>query len=347
MWEDPPIYPSKSADKRMLSDWYNPLKDTAFDTEVYVFQGSKPGGKFLLLGGTHPNEPGGTLAAVTMVENIYCDTGTMYIIPRANHSAFTHTDPMEAEPQFFHISLKNGGERVFRFGSRKTNYIHQWPEPTIFNHQTGTKLGGSETLNLNRSYPGKTDGFATERLAYAIVKLIKDEQIDVACDLHESSPEYPVNDAIVFHQDADELSIIAQMSMEMEDIEIKLEESPLNLRGLSHREWGDETDAAAVLIEVCNPSQGRMRGKTDEALILTGIDKFYLRAAQRKQLYAPYDENGYPLDLRVARHITTVNTLIDSWNMLHEDKAIFLEDVPSYEDILNSGLGFYLKNGEI
>jgi len=343
MWNDPLIKPGTGVTEiKMLSDWFSKIKDTAFDTPVYVLKGSEEGGKFLLLGGTHANEPTGAVAAITLIENLSVDSGTLYIIPWANHSAVTHTDPMEGAPQFYSIDVADGTRRVFRFGSRKTNSIHQWPDPTIYNHPMGGQLGGSETLNLNRSYPGRIDGTPTEQLAYAILQLINKEKIDIACDMHESSPEYPVNDAIVFHQDAGELAITAQMMMEMEDIIIRLEESPINLRGLSHREWGDSSDTLAVLLEVANPSQGRMRGKTDEALVVTGKDKFYVRAAERGQLFAPYDESGYSIDLRAARHISTVSALIESWNMLYEDKMILLEDMPSYDEILEKGLGFYL-----
>ena len=52
-----------------LSD-YNPnLKGTANDVEVYVFDSGVPGGKALIYGGTHTNEVGSMLSAVTYLEN--------------------------------------------------------------------------------------------------------------------------------------------------------------------------------------------------------------------------------------------------------------------------------------
>jgi len=345
MWEDPVLYPAKGlSEKVMLSNWFSEIKGTAFDTPVYVFKGSEPGGKVLLLGGTHANEPAAAITAITVLENIKSvDRGTVYVLPWANHSAVTHTDEMEGNPQFFSIDTGKDSERTFRYGSRRTNSTHQWPDPTIYIHQKGTKLGGQEVLNLNRCYPGRKNGYGTEQLAYAITELIREEDIDLAIDLHESSPEYPVNNAIVFHQEAAELAVTAQMMMEMEGVDIRLEESPTNLRGLSHREWGDSTEVQAVLFEVSNPSQGRMRGESSEELIVTGKDKFYVEAAKRDQLYVPYDKEGYPLKLRVARHIETFQAFVETWNMLHPDKMISLSGLPGYSETLEKGLGPYLK----
>lgn len=344
MWKDPPIVPGQGvAEMKMLSEWLPQLAGTKSDTEVYIIKGAQEGGRFLLLGGTHPNEPGGTLAAVVMIENVSALAGTMYVIPRSNHSAFTHNDAMEGAPQFFSVQLPDGSQRVFRFGSRRTNPISQWPDPTIYNHPTGSTMGGGEVSNLNRTYPGREAGYATEKVAAAIMNLVKQENIDLVCDLHESSPEYPVNNAIVFHQNAAELAIMTQMMLEMEGVDIRLEESPTTLRGLTHREIGDNSDAQVVLFEVANPSQGRLRGKTTQELVTEGVDKFYLQASKDGKLFAPYDESGYPLNLRVARHVISVRVLLDSWNMMYADKTILLSDVPTYERLLDEGIGTFLN----
>ncbi len=340
MWEDPPIVPGKwrnrdkNAERVVAIDWRN------HDGHGSVhYQGSEEGGKFLNFWVEHIRTiRGGTLAAVVFVENVSAISGTIYVIPRSNHSAFTHNDAMEGAPQFFSIELPDGTERVFRFGSRRTNPISQWPDPTIYLHPTGATLGGGEVSNLNRPFPGREDGYSTEKGAAAIMNLVLEEGIDLVCDLHESSPEYPVNNAIVFHQDSAELAIMTQMMLEMEGIDIRLEESPINLRGLTHREIGDNSDAQVVLLEVSNPSQGRLRGKTTEDLVTKGIDKFYLQASKDGKLFAPYDETGYPLDLRVARHVATIRVLVDSWNMMFPERMILLSDIPPYEGLVD-GLG--------
>lgn len=340
-----PVFQSPGAtDIVKLSNWFDGIENTSMDTDVYVFDSGVEGGSVLILGGTHANEPAAALSAIVLAENINVSMGKVYIIPYANNSAITHNDAMEGAPEFYHIELPDGSTREFRFGSRRTNPIDQWPDPTLYNHQSGSTLGGGEVSNLNRCYPGDPNGYPTEKLAYAIVELVKNENIDIVIDMHESSPEYPVNDAIVFHQDAAELAIMAQMMLEMEEVQIRLEESPVNLRGLSHREIGDATDAMVLLLEVANPSQGRLRGKTNEELVVTGLDKFYVQAAEDGKLYAPYDENGYPLSLRVARHISTINSIIQSWDMMSE-KMIMIDNIPAYSDVIND-IGSFLDGKE-
>lgn len=63
-----------------LSD-YNPnLKDTPGDVDIYVFDSGIPGGKALIYGGTHTNEVGSMLNAVTYLENVKCEEGTLYVM---------------------------------------------------------------------------------------------------------------------------------------------------------------------------------------------------------------------------------------------------------------------------
>ena len=132
MWQDQPIYPGPGVTEvRMLSDYNPALKGTHGDTEIYVLDSGNPGASILVLGGTHPNEPSGVVAAVTLIENCQPKTGVLYVIPRANHSAFTCTDPQEGAPMFFTIATP-GGDRTFRFGSRATNPIDQWPDSDVY-----------------------------------------------------------------------------------------------------------------------------------------------------------------------------------------------------------------------
>jgi len=55
---------------KMLSDWFPGIKNTAGDTEVYVMKGQDDGTSMLVLGGTHPNEPAGHMAAIVLIENV-------------------------------------------------------------------------------------------------------------------------------------------------------------------------------------------------------------------------------------------------------------------------------------
>lgn len=338
-----PIYPGPGVtEQRMLSDWFPGIKDTAADTPVYVLQGEEPGNSMLVLGGTHPNEPAGQLSAVLLIENAQLSVGTLYVIPRTNNSAFTTTDPQEGAPMRFTIDTPNG-ERWFRFGSRATNPVHQWPDPEIYVHaSSGQRLSGSETRNINRSYPGRPDGTLTEKASYAIAEMIRKENIDITIDLHEASPEYPTINAVVAHEDAMELASWALLNMQMEGMDIMLEPSPKNLHGLTHRELGDFTDTYAVLMETANASQGRLRGRTNEALVVEGKDKFYVRAAQYGRLYVPFDENGHPLNERVARHVTGILQFAQAYNDLGLG-AIAIDNMPTFTQINENGVGAYLN----
>ena len=326
-----------------LSDYLPALKGTRGDSDIYILQGKEPGGSVLILGGTHPNEPAAFLTTVLLVENLKVDKGTVYIIPRANGSAMSHNDPQEASPQRFTIKTPYG-ERWFRFGSRATNPLDQWPDPDVYIHAaSGQKLSGNETRNLNRAYPGRADGTYTEKVAYAITELIKKNDINMEIDLHEASPEYPVINAIVAHERAMPISSQVVMNMEFEDIQIGLEPSPPSLHGLTHRELGDYTNTYAVLMETANASQGRLRGKTDESLVLTGKDPTYVKAQKIGRLFVPYDENGHPIEERVGRHLTGVVQHIIVMGENEPDKEIIIEGLPSYEDLQKNGVGAYLK----
>ena len=343
MWQDQPIYPGPGVTEvRMLSDYNPALKGTNGDTEIYVLDSGNPGASILVLGGTHPNEPSGVVAAVTLIENCQPKTGVLYVIPRANHSAFTCTDPQEGAPMFFTISTP-GGDRTFRFGSRATNPIDQWPDSDVYVHRTsGQTLSGSETRNLNRAYPGSNSGTFTERVTYGITELVKQRDVKITVDLHEASPEYTTVNAIVAHQDAMELASWAAMDMQLEGMKISIEASPTNLHGLSHRELGDFTDTMATLMETANASQGRLRGRTSADLVVTGVDHYYYLAGQYGALYVDFPETGIPIDERVARHICGIEQLCSAYNELGNELSIDLGDLPSYREIVATGIGAYL-----
>jgi hypothetical protein len=328
-----------------LSDYFPGIESTAFDTDVYFLEGEEPGGTALILGGTHPNEPASSVTAITVLENAVVTRGRLIVIPRADRSGFTCTEPQEGYPEFYRIETPSGTRR-FRYGSRGTCPIHQWPDPVIYVNGSGQQLAGSEVRNLNRSYPGDPHGYLTERLAYAIVELIRQEEIDLSLDLHEASPEYPVINAMVAHENAMDLAVEAAMLLEFEGIQIGVEPSPTNLRGLSHREWGDATDTKAILMESANPAQGRLRGPTNEALIVEGRDRYYLRAAELGLLFVPFGKEGSPLAERVGRHLQTVSMLLDVFTTHYPDRSITVDNLPSLSEVMQNGLGIYLASPE-
>ena len=319
----------------MLSEWNPNLKGTNGDTPVYVLNGKEPGGSALILGGTHPNEPSGYMGAFTFIETAVIEKGTVYVIPYTNHSAATHNDPGEGNIQYFTITTKSG-ERTFRFGSRATNPIDQWPDPDVYVHNpSGQQMSGSETRNINRAYPGVADGNLTERMAYGVAALIRDKDIDITFDLHEASPEYPVINATVAHQDAMTLASEGCINLLMGGIEMSLEQSPTNMHGLTHRELGDYTDTMAILMETANASQGRLRGASGAAQAIGGLDKFYVIEEKLDMLAVPFDESGHPIEERVGRHLQGIYEYVAAFNNVEAEagEEIVISGVPTYTEM--------------
>ena len=344
-----PLYPSAGlTEQKLLSDYYPGLKGTPVDTEVFIFRGEKAGATMLVLGGTHPTEPSGIIGATLIMENASVSEGTLIVIPRLNKSALSHTDPQDATPLGVHIETPNG-TRYFRVGSRMTNPVHQWPDPDIYYHNAGQLLTGKETRNVDRTYPGRTDGNLTEKICYGVVQLINAEKVDITIDLHEGPPEYPTIDVMVTHQRAMDLAGMAALNLAFEGVSIKVDASPENLHGFSHRELGDHTETLSILAETVNPVMGRLAGKKNEALMLEGKDKFYQYASENSdRLNTVYTEEGKPLNLRVARHVEMVLQIAEAYNMMGEGGLLLIEGVPSYAEIMENGMGNYLliKNQE-
>ena len=312
------LIPAPGFNLHMLSEWEPGLKGTNADTPVYIQEGEKPGGTVYIQGGIHANEPAGFMAAIMILERAHVKQGRLIVVPFVSMSARTHNSPQDAAPQTFKIDQPGGKFRVFKFGSRATNPVDQWPDPDIYIHQPSKqKLDGSSRSNMNRSFPGSLNDGITQRAGYAVMQLLKKEKVNLAFDLHEASPEYPVVNAMVAHENASELA--AMVCMELEG------------RGIPMR-----------LMESGNPSQGRLRGKTDEALVLTGKDKAYLKASKMGLLFIPY-EGDQPIALRTARHVTAVKIAMDTLGTLVEGKDVAVENIPTYEDIKDKGIGPWLN----
>ncbi|MCF8346233.1 MAG: hypothetical protein K9G38_03405 [Bacteroidales bacterium] len=339
-----PLYPSEGLTSTvMLSDYLPALKGTNGDTKIYFFDSGKPGATVMLGGGTHPNEPAGYMASVLVMENIMVDKGRVIVIPRMNNSGFTCTDPMEAYPQSFTIK-GDSGKRTFRMGSRGTNPLDQWPDPIVFSHpQSGQQFSGLESRNLNRNYPGKPKGTITQKVAYAITQLIIQEDVTIAFDLHEAAPEIPIINAIVYHERSEDIAMYSILELEFENLKYAPEMSPINFHGLSHREWGDYTDTYPFLMETSSPVQGRIRGKTNEAMILNGYSENYKIAKETGALRIVYRDEGEQLDHRVGRHVAGFKAITNSYNLLHPENTVTFSGLPDYSEITENGIGNYLN----
>jgi hypothetical protein len=336
--------PGVTAVKR-LSDYFGPLKGTANDAPVYVLEGPEPGGAFLLLCGTHPEEPAGRLAGWIFAENAAISKGRLFVILTANRSASMVTRLGGAYPPDYTIDTPSGG-RTFRMGDRWSSPLDQWPDPEAYVHYPSRQeLAYIDIRNLNRAFPGRPDGTLTERTGHAILELIRKERIDVAIDLHEAELQYPVISTIVTHEKGADLATLASMMISSEEpFGIGVENSPKALRGLSHREIGDHTDAISLLLEAPEPFLDATRGRTDRKLLLTGQDEFVVRAGKRGLLFEKIDEAGWPIDLRVGRHTSAILRILEIWSGDNPDRAVLVSDVPRYDEVVKNGTGAYLKD---
>jgi hypothetical protein len=174
--------------------------------------------------------------------------------------------------------------------------------------------------------------------------MIVEEKVDLNIDLHEAWPEYPFINAMGANQKNADLITLAALAMRMEGIDIRVEMSPEKFRGLTYRELGDYTQAWTVLAESPGPGIGRIRGITDENLFVEGKDAFYVEAAQLGRTFIPYDDNGWPLQVRVARHLATVNALAAAYSDLNPDKPISFVNMPSYDEVASVPAGRWLNS---
>ena len=346
LWKDDLIIPSPYVTEiKRLSDYFPPIKGTRGDTRIFFIDSGKPGATVLVMGGIHPDETSGIMTALALVETIKTESGRLIVIPQCNNSALTHNFPQEAHPMYLHHELPDGARRVFRGGSRGANPVDYWPDPEVFSHyQTGQKLSGEEVRNLNRGFPGVERGTFIERVAFAITEVVRKEAVDLNIDLHEAWPEYPFINAMGAHQKNIDLVTLAAFEMRVAGVDIRVEMSPEKFRGLTYRELGDHTDAWSVLAETSGPQMGRLRGITDECLFIEGRDQFYVDASRLGRTFVPYDEKGWPLSVRVARHLATVDALCRIYTEMNPDKPITFANMPPYDEAASVPVGTWLNS---
>jgi hypothetical protein len=338
------LSPGVSEVKR-LGDYFPGIKGTVNDSLVYILEGEKQGGTFLLLGGTHPEEPAARLAAWIFVENARMDRGRLLVILSANRSGTTVTRLGGGYPPDYTIHT-SWGEQKFRMGDRWSNPLDQWPDPEVYIHYPSKQeLAYVDIRNLNRTWPGRANGTLTEKTCYAMTELIRRENVNIVIDLHEAELQYPVISTIVAHEKGQDLAAMASMIISgTEGFDIGMENSPYALRGLSHREIGDNTDAISLLLETPEPFLDATRGRTDRALLLDGKDKFVMKAGEHGLLFEKMDENGWPIDKRVGRHCSSVLQIAELWTEEYPDLSVEITNIPRYLEIIERGTGSYFHD---
>jgi len=341
--KEPVVLSPGVSDVKSLSDYYAGIEGTVNDASVYILEGKKEGGTFLILGGTHPEEPAARLAAWIFAENAHVNQGKLVVILSANRSATTVTRLGGGYPPDYTIDTPWGSQK-FRMGDRWSNPLDQWPDPEVYIHYPSKQeLAYVDIRNLNRTWPGRANGTLTEKTCYAMTELIRREKVDIVIDLHEAELQYPVISTIVAHEKGQDLAAMASMMISgTEGFDIGMENSPYALRGLSHREIGDHTEAISLLLETPEPFLDATRGRTDRALLLEGKDRFVMRAGEHGLLFERMDEEGWPIDKRVGRHCSSVLQIAELWTEDHPEKGLKISNVPRYSEIIEKGTGFYL-----
>ncbi len=329
---------------KKLGDYFAGVSGSVNDCNLYFFEGERPGATMLLLGGTHPEEPAARLAAWLFAENAVMEEGRLIVALSANRSATTVTRVGGAYPPDFTIPT-DWGERRFRMGDRWSNPLDQWPDPEVYiHHPSGQYLAYVDVRNLNRTWPGRPKGTLTERTTYAFMQLIREEDVDIFIDLHEAELQYPVISTIVAHDRGEELATFVSMMLSDEEFNIGMEYSPKTLHGLSHREVGDHSGAVSLLFEAPEPFLDATRGRTTREQLLTGRDEFVVKAGEHGLLFERMDENGWPIDVRVGRHTSTVLQTMDSWTILNPGRPLSCLGVPRYAEVIERGLGQWLHD---
>ena len=333
-----------------LSDYNANLKGTINDVDIYVFDSGVPGGKASIYGGTHTNEVGSMLNAVTYLENAKCEAGTIYVMVHANNSGYTHTQPLRGQIGKMTFDLPDGTVREFHVGTRLTNPIHQWPDPNYRFNPSGRELKHDELAeirNLNRNHPGVQDGYLTEQTCWAIYNFINTEGIDFILDGHEAGAESTtLVNTLVVHENAVPLGSTAVMNCVINNLPMRLEFSGQTSYGLSHRGLGDNTNALCTLFESCNPVMGGYHEKIDEALFKDGISGNY-RAMWEAGLFGnnyEIPEEGWPIEKRTAYHMSISKELINAFDTLYPDKPIKVSGLPDANEMIEKGLEYTLKS---
>lgn len=302
-----------------LSDYHAPLRNTSVDSRVYYLDSGKPGPTAVILGGTHANEIAGIAAATLIIERAEVTAGRVIVIPYANSSGASAID--ERRPNIRTWSMETeSGLRTFPYGDRRTKAEDQEPDPEVYVHYpSGLELSPDEARNLNRAHPGKADGTTTQQLAYAYYQIITQEDADIAIDMHEAGVGSRLANMLIANPKNLDLAVLAVVDLELQGIIMNVEHSSEEFKGLSHREWGDHTQAAAYLIETPNP--GQTSSIADPDVVNDPVN---------------------PLSKRAATQLATIEAIFVAHEMVLGERPVWT-GLPTYDELVQNGLGSYLR----
>lgn len=324
-----------------LSDYDSSLLGTKMDAPVFVFDSGIKGADVFIMGGTHPNESGGILSAIIIMENIELESGRVFVLPVANMSAYLNTLPGYGYPEYYTLQTE-WGEKSFKVGSRVASPLDQWPDPPFYVHYpSAQRLSYEEARNINRTFPGRRNGSPLERASNAIMTLLEKEGIDYAFDLHEASVTYPVNLDIVAPEISFDIAYLSALMLEEKGISLRVEATSSSNKGYTHSEWARVDGVHPFLIEVPTPFIDRTPGAMTGKMIVSGKDEFLYKVAEYGYSGVDYPEDGISISERVAIHVATIDKCLEIAGQFNPDNAIEIK-LPSYEEIKEKGVGFFL-----
>jgi hypothetical protein len=295
-----------------------------------------------MMGNTHSNEPAAILTALVFIENAVVDKGTLIIIPQFNNSGSRNTKPGDGYPLFFEIPT-SWGSKKFRMGNRNAAPLDQWPDPAVYIHYPDRQLlSFLDVRNTNRTWPGRPNGALMERVTYATMEIMRNENVDIAVDVHGAETMFPVTNCIVAPDKSMRIATMVSLTVQaMEGFENHVEPSPQGFRGLSHREIGDFAETMPFLLEAPIPFLDQPTGPKTVDLLLEGKDPFLLSLAKQKKLFVPYDESGWPMKKRVGQHCSVILEIMRQYSARNSERAISVSNVPRYNDLVENDVGYY------
>lgn len=325
-----------------LSQFSEGLKGTMADTKIFFLEGKEEGGKILIIANTHANEPSALLAALIFIENAVVEKGTLIVIPQFNHSASRNTRPGDGYPLYFEIST-DWGAKKFRMGNRDASPLDQWPDPDVYIHYPEKQLlSFIDVRNTNRTWPGRAKGPLMERVTHGAMQIMRQENVDIAVDVHGAETMFPVTNCIVAPEKSVRIATMASLTVKArERFDNHVEPSPSGFRGLSHREIGDYSETMPFLLEAPIPFLDQPTGPKTEKLLLDGKDLFLLSLSKKGKLFVPYDETGWPMEKRVGQHCSVILELMRQFSRKYPEKKIEVRNVPRYAEVVKNGVGYY------
>ncbi len=328
-----------------LSEFSEGLKGTMADTDVFFLEGKEEGGKVFIMANTHANEPAALLASLIFIENAVVEKGTLIIIPQFNHSASRNTRPGDGYPLYFEIPTEWGSKK-FRMGNRDASPLDQWPDPDVYIHYPDEQpLSFIDVRNTNRTWPGRPNGPLMERVTHGAMQLMRQENVDMAVDIHGAETMFPVTNCIVAPDKSVRIATMTSLTVKArEGFDSRVEPSPSGFRGLSHREIGDYSETMPFLLEAPIPFLDQPTGPKTVKLLLDGKDPFLLSLSKKGKLFVPYDETGWSMEKRVGQHCSVVLELMRQFSRRLPEKKIEVRSVPRYAEIVKNGVGYYFHD---